>query len=575
MSAKSSGNRRSLAATRLLAKLDTAMQAGDYYQAHQLYRTVYFRYAAAGRYAELIDLLYDGGCRLMERGQSGSGADLANLLLDVLLKAQQDVCDQALLDKVRALFARMKPCESLYGRELKRLRGRLPYSAEHMSKREDAATSLLSSSSQSSAPRKTASGGVHGNGPIRGFTNVPSDRSSRPSSGHVPNGDLDPTFTSSTPPLTTNTTTADVRSDGNHASCESVNRGAFIQSAIKWSKAVQPQFQHGHPSLHEQFAHVFWHEKNYIDARYHFLLSHDSEGCASFLIEYQQSYGYPGEVDLFIAQAVLQFLCHRNRHVAASAFDHYTAKHPSIPTGGPPFPTFPLLNFLWMLLCVIGELNGSTVGEHLAFGSGKTSHRPSSVSVPTRSTRIPSPPGSPGIVSPLAQFTVLVERYRPSIQRDPCYSGYLDLIGQLWFDLPPPPSMTPGGGGGLFSQIFRGFMDVASGGSEGTNITSSSSGRSGISGTYSSTATGTSGTSSTGFSAAQVFSSPVQMPRSDAIGGSASFAGLANNLFQAMGGGQRAPRPSQPTTTPGVSNTAESAARSADASIMDLDDDLD
>ena len=47
-------------------------------------------------------------------------------------------------------------------------------------------------------------------------------------------------------------------------------------------------------------------EKNYPQARYHFIHSSDGEGCARFLIEYHITAGFPSEVDLFIAQAVLQ-----------------------------------------------------------------------------------------------------------------------------------------------------------------------------------------------------------------------------------------------------------------------------
>ena len=47
-------------------------------------------------------------------------------------------------------------------------------------------------------------------------------------------------------------------------------------------------------------------EKNYQMARYHFIHSSDGESCAHFLIEYHIVAGFPSEVDLFIAQAVLQ-----------------------------------------------------------------------------------------------------------------------------------------------------------------------------------------------------------------------------------------------------------------------------
>ena len=49
-------------------------------------------------------------------------------------------------------------------------------------------------------------------------------------------------------------------------------------------------------------------EKSYTDARYHFVQTSDGEGCALMLIEYQITSGFPSEVDLFIAQAVFQYV---------------------------------------------------------------------------------------------------------------------------------------------------------------------------------------------------------------------------------------------------------------------------
>lgn len=47
-------------------------------------------------------------------------------------------------------------------------------------------------------------------------------------------------------------------------------------------------------------------EQNYSESRYHFLHSTDGEGCANMLVEYSSSRGYRSEVDMFVAQAVLQ-----------------------------------------------------------------------------------------------------------------------------------------------------------------------------------------------------------------------------------------------------------------------------
>jgi len=69
------------------------------------------------------------------------------------------------------------------------------------------------------------------------------------------------------------------------------------------------------------------------------------------LVELHRVRGYANEVDLFIAQAVLQYLCLRNKNTATAAFNTYTTQHPNIKTG-PPY-LLPLLNFLWFLLKAI------------------------------------------------------------------------------------------------------------------------------------------------------------------------------------------------------------------------------
>lgn len=49
-------------------------------------------------------------------------------------------------------------------------------------------------------------------------------------------------------------------------------------------------------------------EQNYSESRYHFLHSSDGEGCAQMLVDYSASRGFRSEVDMFVAQAVLQWV---------------------------------------------------------------------------------------------------------------------------------------------------------------------------------------------------------------------------------------------------------------------------
>ncbi|XP_038847111.1 Golgi to ER traffic protein 4 homolog isoform X2 [Salvelinus namaycush] len=151
-------------------------------------------------------------------------------------------------------------------------------------------------------------------------------------------------------------------------------------------------------------------EQNYSESRYHFLHSSDGEGCAQMLVEYSAQRGFRSEVDMFVAQAVLQFLCLKNKNSASVVFSTYTQKHPSIEKD-PPFVQ-PLLNFIWFLL--------------LAVDGGK-----------------------------LTVFTVLCEQYQPSLKRDPMYNEYLDRIGQLFFGVPPKQSSSYGG---LLGNLLNSLM---------------------------------------------------------------------------------------------------------------------
>ena len=107
-------------------------------------------------------------------------------------------------------------------------------------------------------------------------------------------------------------------------------------------------------SFHYKFALNLWNEKNYVQARYHFLHSNQGETCAKMLIEYHTRFGFDSEVDLFITQTVLQYLNNRKKETAKVVFETYTQEHPLIATNMP--FNQPLLNFVQFLLRVIEQL---------------------------------------------------------------------------------------------------------------------------------------------------------------------------------------------------------------------------
>ncbi|EGI70460.1 PREDICTED: Golgi to ER traffic protein 4 homolog [Acromyrmex echinatior] len=289
---------------RVLAKLEASINSENYYEAHQMYRTLYFRYLGQRKYSELLELLYSGSMLLLQHEQHASGADLGILFVNVLTQSGT-VPAQGFFEKIMSLFSLMSPA--------------------------------------------------------------------------------------------------------------SPEREVFVQSALKWS-IKGTDYKTGHPDLHQKIAQIFWREKNYILARQHFIYSRDGSGCAAMLVELHEQRGYMNEIDLFIAQAVLQYLCLQNKATAQEAFNSYTSRHPKI-NSGPPY-LLPLLNFLFFLLKIID--------------SGKLAY---------------------------PVFAVLCEQYQISLNRDPCYRQYLDKIGQLFFNIPPPRPRNQGLFGSLLQSFFNGLED--------------------------------------------------------------------------------------------------------------------
>lgn len=287
--------------SRVQLKLKKSVEDGKYYEAHQMYRTLYFRYMAQKKHAEAIELLYSGATLLLEHEQYGSGADLSILLAEVFQTSRAAVVDDNIA-KVSKLFQLIPP-------------------------------------------------------------DIP-------------------------------------------------ERQMFLANSLKWAKQMNPP-TNCVSELHRQVGLALWKEKNFGGARHHLLRSNDGESCGAMLIEDHTQHGLASEVDLFVAQSVLQFLCFNNKTTASVTFYSYTANHPAI-MSGPPF-VLPLLNFLWLLL--------------IAVDSGK-----------------------------LTVFTVLCEVYHPSLQRDPAYNMYLDKIGQVFFGVTPPPE--PNGPPGMLGSLMRSFLGV-------------------------------------------------------------------------------------------------------------------
>lgn len=195
-----------------------------------------------------------------------------------------------------------------------------------------------------------------------------------------------------------------------------VERDTLVAKSVKWAAlSGNDSLKH---QMHQLIASILWDEGNLEQARHHFILSKDGPQFAKMLIQLSGQ-GYSKEVDLFIAHAVLQQLCMKDKITAGQTFETYTKYHPKIATTQPPF-CLPLLNFIYFLL--------------KAIETGK-----------------------------LAMFRTLCDLYKTSIDRDPAYQKYLEKVGVLFFGA-PVARQGPSGGifGDLINQLFQGLDEGAS-----------------------------------------------------------------------------------------------------------------
>ncbi|KAF8385052.1 cee-1 [Pristionchus pacificus] len=83
--------------SRLEKKLDTCFENKEYYEAHQICRTLFYRLTASGKFDELLVLLEKGCLTLIQVEQFGSAYDLSEAFAETLLKSGVPVTEQRLI----------------------------------------------------------------------------------------------------------------------------------------------------------------------------------------------------------------------------------------------------------------------------------------------------------------------------------------------------------------------------------------------------------------------------------------------------------------------------------------------
>lgn len=95
------------------------MEAGNYYEAQQMYKSVYARYVAAKKYAAALELLQSGASVQLRHGQVTCGVELGVLLVETLGKANVKYGMPA-LDQIKSIAGSF-PRENLEANDRRQL----------------------------------------------------------------------------------------------------------------------------------------------------------------------------------------------------------------------------------------------------------------------------------------------------------------------------------------------------------------------------------------------------------------------------------------------------------------------
>lgn len=345
--------------TRLVGKLESAIQRKELYETHQILRTINFRFInSTDKIVALKNLLFEGTCYLLKSGENVSGQDIGTLFLDS--------------------------------------------AAKFLQKRRD------ESNEETNNDLTTASLTYHANN---------------------------------------NTLDYDICQKVAHIAISlpetEIGQPKFIADALK---ILNPKILN-RSLLHEVLATKFWQIGDLSSSRYHYLHCAsllNAKDVASLLVSYQTGSANRSEVDLFITQFILQFLClqtpidppdqkkattsvpssssvnhcRRSRGViksiAEKIFSSYTLQHPSLSQVCVPFSSLPLLNFTYFIITILdSDKEAST-------------------------------------------FVMLRDIYKVTWSRDPNYNGYLTRIETLYFGINDQAKQRQGG---FFNNILLSLLE--------------------------------------------------------------------------------------------------------------------
>lgn len=94
--------------TRLYDKLQQCQQNKDFYQAHQICRTIYVRLRSSTSDEDILKFLFESACYFLEHNQSNSGYDLCKCYIETLNRSNINTLTDNLLKQICVLFQLLK-----------------------------------------------------------------------------------------------------------------------------------------------------------------------------------------------------------------------------------------------------------------------------------------------------------------------------------------------------------------------------------------------------------------------------------------------------------------------------------
>ena len=96
---------------KIIARMQTRISEGQYYEAQQQTRVIAARHIKAANWPAAIDILYNVAQSLLKAGQGGSGGDLCIFLVDVYTQAslKPDATSRGRILSCLRLFAPNEP----------------------------------------------------------------------------------------------------------------------------------------------------------------------------------------------------------------------------------------------------------------------------------------------------------------------------------------------------------------------------------------------------------------------------------------------------------------------------------